>query len=62
MANPMTSDVFKRIATDGINKVFDSEYERIRLEQFEKWVKEAYPHIISEYQCVKDTGYDDYGI
>lgn len=62
MANPMTSAMFKQIAYENINTVFDTEYEKMRLENFEKWVKEVYPHIISEYQCVKDTGYDDYGL
>lgn len=62
MANPITSAMFKQIAQESINTVFDSEYEKMRLENFERWVKEVYPHIISEYQCVKDTGFDYDGI
>lgn len=60
MAKPITSAMFKQITQDSLNQVFDTEYEKMRLENFERWVKEVYPHIISEYQCVKDTGYNEY--
>ena len=61
MAKPLTSAMFKQIAGESINQVFDSEYEKMRLQNFEDWVKEAYPNIIKEYECVVEAGYNQYG-
>lgn len=60
MAHPLTSAQFQQIAGDSINQIFDSEYEKMRLQNFEKWVKEAYPNIVKEYECVVEAGYNQY--
>jgi hypothetical protein len=60
MSTLMTPQAFQAVATTGINKVFETEYELMRLQSFEKWVKEAYPEVFKQYGYVVDAGYNGY--
>jgi hypothetical protein len=60
MGNALTSEQFKQIAGDAINNVFSDQYRLVELENFVKWIKEAYPEVFKQYGCVIDAGYNDY--
>jgi hypothetical protein len=60
MANPIPTNIFNQAVSPSLDKIFEEQYRLVHLENFEKWVKEAYPEVFKQYGCVVDAGYNDY--